>query len=190
MGVMRKVILFNLMSLDGFFEGPDHNLDWHNVDEEFNEFAIEQLDATAGLMFGRRTYEMMASFWPSEEAIQTDPQVAGRMNSLQKFVFSKTLSQATWNNTQLVNGEASEAVARLRQQPGRDLFLFGSANLAATLTPLRLIDEYRVMINPMILGQGTALFQGSQGRVDLKLNQVRTFRNGNVLLYYQPAQVG
>lgn len=183
---MRKVILFNMMTLDGFFEGPDHDISWHNVDDEFNEFAIQQLNSAGGLIFGRVTYEMMASYWPTSQAIGDDPEVADKMNSIPKIVFSRSLQQADWNNTRLVNGDAAEELAKLKQETGKDLFIFGSADLAAALTRQRLIDEYRIMVAPVVIGRGTPLFKDINGSLKLKLLQSRTFHNGNVLLYYQP----
>ena len=183
---MRKVILFNLITLDGFFAGPNGEIDWHHVDEEFNEFAAEQLDSTDGLMFGRVTYQLMASYWPTEAALTDDPIITGKMNAMPKIVFSRTLAKAEWNNTRLVKENIAEEISKLKQQPGRDLFLFGSADLAATLTQLGLIDEYRIIVNPVVLGSGKPLFKDVQHRLELKLVKTRTFRNGNVLLYYQP----
>ncbi len=183
---MRKVILFNMVTLDGFFEGPDGDLDWHNVDEEFTRFAIEQVSTADGLIFGRRTYEMMASFWPTDFAIQTEPIVANHMNTLPKIVFSRTLDKADWSHSRLVNGDAAEEVSRLKQQPGKDLFVFGSADLAASLAQHGLIDEYRIMVNPVVLGSGAPLFQDIHAPLKLKLIKTRTFGNGNVLLTYQP----
>ena len=182
---MRKVILFNLMTLDGFFAGPDGEIDWHNVDEEFNDFAIDQLSTADGLIFGRRTYELMASYWPTESAISDDPIVAEKMNSIPKIVFSRTLDQVDWNNTRLVKENAAEEVSKLKHQPGKDLFIFGSADLASTLTDLGLIDEYRIILNPVVLGSGRPLFQGVKDPLHLKLMKTRIFRNGNVLLYYE-----
>ncbi len=183
---MSKVILFNLMTLDGFFAGPGGDIGWHNVDEEFNEFAIEQLNTVGTLIFGRVTYQMMASYWPTPEAITGDPIVAGKMNELSKIVFSKTLERADWSNTRLVKGDAVQEVRQLRSQPGKDLYIFGSANLAAALMHAGLIDEYRVIVNPVILGNGQPLFPCVDHQVNLRLLNVRTFRNGNVLLYYAP----
>lgn len=184
---MRKVILFNMITLDGFFEGPNREIDWHNVDAEFNVFAIDQLKVADLLLFGRVTYEMMAGYWSTAEAINDDPDVAARMNAIAKVVFSKTLPQAAWNNTRLVKDHAAEELTKLKGQPGQDILIFGSARLASTLTAAGLIDEYRVIINPVLLGGGTPLFQGLHGRLKLKLLQSRTFASGNVLLYYQPA---
>lgn len=186
--IARKVILFNMVTLDGFMAGPGGNIDWHNVDEAFNQFAIAQLDEVGSLLFGRVTYELMASYWPTAAAIADDTEVANRMNQLSKVVFSRTLDQAAWQNTQLVKGDAVKAVSALKQQPGKDLFVFGSANLAATLIENDLIDEFRVMVNPVVLGGGTPLFQRIRQPLNLKLLNTRPFQNGNVLLYYQLAR--
>ena len=183
---MRKLFSFNLITLDGFFEGPQQDIGWHNVDEEFNEFAVEQLSTIGVILFGRVTYQGMASFWPTPFAIKSDPVVAELMNSFPKVVISRTLNKAEWNNTRLITDHVAEEVTRLKQQPGKDLAIFGSANLTATLMHLGLLDELRIMVNPVILGQGTPLFKGVTEKVDLKLINTRVFRNGNVLLYYQP----
>jgi dihydrofolate reductase len=186
---MRKVILFNLITLDGFMAGPGGDISWHNVDEEFNRFAIAQLDDVGALLFGRVTYDLMAGYWPTTGAVADDPEVANRMNQLPKVVFSRTLDKAAWQNTRLVTGDAVEAVSMLKQQPGKDLFVFGSANLAATLIQNDLIDEFRVMVNPVVLGRGTPLFQKIQQPLKLKLLKTKPFQNGNVLLYYQQERV-
>ena len=181
---MRRLILFNMMTLDGFFEGPGHNIDWHTVDEEFNQFAIEQLAEAGALVFGRVTYELMAGYWPTSGAIADDPAVAGLMNAIPKIVFSRTLEAAPWNNTRLIQGGLEAEMRRLKEEAGRDLFIFGSAELASELTRIGLIDEYRVMVSPVILASGTPLFKGTQ--LKLKLLRSRTFAIGNVLLVYAP----
>jgi len=183
---MSNIILFNLMTVDGFFEGPNREIDWHNVDDEFNDFAIEQLNSASALIFGRITYELMAAYWPSTEASTNDPVVAGKMNSIQKIVFSRTLDKAGWNNTRLVKGDPEEEFRKLKQIYDKDIFIFGSADLASTLMNRNLIDEYRIIINPIILGQGNTLFKPSREQLKLRLIKVRTFKSGNVLLYYQP----
>ena len=182
---MRKVILFNMISLDGLFCGPNGDLEWHRVDDEFNDFAIQQLDSAGGLIFGRVTYGMMAAFWPSEYALQTDPNVARRMNGMPKIVASRTLESAGWNNTRLVKTDISAEIFRLKQQDGGDLFVFGSANLAATLIRDGLIDEYRLMVNPVVLGAGRPLFEGLDRPLEFVLSWTRVFGNGNVLLVYR-----
>jgi len=183
---MRKVFLFNMTTLDGFFEGPNRDISWHNVDDEFNEFAIEQLNEVDTLLFGRVTYQGMASYWPTEFAISDDSVVAGLMNSLPKIVFSKTLDQAEWNNSRLVKENVVEEVLKLKGQPGKDIAIFGSSDLAVTLAIHGLIDEYRIIVNPVFLGHGTALLKGIKDRLNLKLLKARTFKSGNVLLYYAP----
>lgn len=181
---MRKVFLFNMITLDGFFEGPNQDISWHHVDDEFNEFAIEQLKEVDTLLFGRVTYQGMASYWPTEFAISSDPIVAELMNNLPKMVFSRTLEKAEWNNTKLVNNNAAEEVSKLKQQPGKDIAIFGSSAFAVTLAERGLIDEYRVIVNPLLLGNGTPLLKGIKDKLDLKLLKSRTFKSGNVLLYY------
>lgn len=183
---MRKVFLFMMVSLDGYFEGAGRDISWHNVDEEFNEFAIQQLDEVDMLLFGRVTYEMMASFWPTQFAIENDPIVAQKMNSIPKLVFSTTLERADWENSRLVKERVAEEVSRLKQQEGSDLAIFGSAALATSLLDLGLLDELRLMVNPVVLGSGNPLFKGIHERLNLKLLKTREFRSGNVLLYYQP----
>jgi dihydrofolate reductase len=183
---MRKLIFFMLTTLDGYFEGPNREIDWHNMDEEFNEFSIDQLNSVDTLIFGRETYELMMRYWPSKQAIENDPIVAGKMNCLEKIVFSRTLEKAEWINTRLVKENAAAEIARLKEKPGKDLIIFGSSDLAVTLIQEGLIDEYRIMVNPIILGEGKSLFKGIKDRLKLRLIKTQTFRSGNVLLYYQP----
>ena len=182
---MRRLIVFNMMTLDGFIAGPNGEINWHHVDGEFNEFAIAQLDTIGSLLFGRVTYELMAGYWPTTEAINDDAEVANRMNRLSKLVFSHTLNEATWQNTRLVKGDASTEVARLKEQPGNDLFVFGSGKLVASLMQNGLIDEFRLIINPVVLGHGQSMFGDVQQPLALKLEQSRAFGNGNMLLYYE-----
>ena len=184
---MRKVIMFNLISLDGYFEGPGKwDLEWHQVDEEFNQFAIQQLSQAGGLIFGRVTYQGMAYYWSSPATLENDPIMADKMNSINKYVFSKTLEKADWNNTQLIKGDATGELSKLKQQPERDLLLFGSAELASLFTRNGLIDEYHLMLNPVVLGRGGPLFKVNDGRLKFRLLSTRAFTNGNLLLYYQP----
>jgi dihydrofolate reductase len=184
---MRKVIMFNAISADGYFEGPNHEIDWHNVDEEFNQLALDQLDSVDTLLFGRVTYEMMAGYWPTVDATKDDPVVAEKMNSKAKVVFSKSLDKADWNNTRLVKGDIRTELMQLKAQPGKDLIIFGSSDLSVSLAEMGLIDEYRVMVNPVILGSGKPILQGIPERMVLKLLKTHTMHNGNVILYYQHA---
>ncbi len=181
---MRKVIMFNMISVDGYFEGPNADLNWHHVDEEFNDFAISQLNSADGLLFGRKTYQMMASFWPTSFANENDTIVAEKMNSLPKYVFSHTLDKAEWNNTTILKGDAATELTQLKQKTGKDLLLFGSAQLASTFIKRGLIDEYRLMVNPILLGCGELLFRNMDEKIDLHLLNSTTFHNGNVRLDY------
>jgi dihydrofolate reductase len=183
---MRQIILFNVVTLDGYFEGPNRDITWHNVDDEFNQFAIAQLNSADGLIFGRVTYGLMASYWPTESAKTDDPIVANKMNSIPKIVFSRTLEKAEWNNSRLVKLGAAAEIAKLKQQPGGDMFIFGSADLASGLINAGLIDEYRILLNPVVLGKGSPLFKDINHRLNLKLIKTKIFQNGNVLLYYRP----
>ena len=162
---------------------------WHVTDEQFGEFAIEQagknMTQVDTILFGRKTYQLMAGYWPTEMARTGDPVVAGFMNEKAKVVFSRTLRKATWENTRLVKTNAAGVVRQLKQQPGKDMMIFGSGKLAATLTQHGLIDEYQVMVNPVVLGRGRPLFQDVKGRLSFKLINTRVFRSGNVLLSYQ-----
>jgi dihydrofolate reductase len=184
---MRKLIVFNLVTLDGYFSGQGGDISWHNVDEEFNKYAIEKVNTGNTLLFGRATYELMASFWPTPEAIKNDPIVAERMNSLPKIVFSRTLDKAEWNNTRLVKGDMLSEIRKMKQESGKDMTIFGSGSIVSQLAPHGLIDEYQIMVNPVVLGKGETMFEGIQDKLALKLTRTRIFGNGNVLLHYEPA---
>lgn len=183
---MRKVIFQMMISIDGYFEGPNRELDWHNVDNEFNEYAIATLNKIDTLLFGRVTYQLMASYWPSAEASNDDPIIAAKMNSLAKVVFSGSLASVEWNNSRLVKDNFAGEVARLKNQPGKDMAIFGSSDLALSLIEAGLIDEFRIFISPVTLGSGKSLFQGMNHRLKLKLIESRQFNSGNVLLCYRP----
>lgn len=188
---MRKIYLFSLVTLDGFFEGARKwELDWHNVDEEFQKFAIDQLNATDLLLFGRVTYEGMAAYWTTPDAMKNDPVVAGKMNSIQKIVFSTSIKEASWNNTRLIKEDVAEEVSKLKAQPGKDIGILGSAKLVSGLIQQNLIDEYRIMVNPVVLGEGRPLFEGFGKKIGLRLLRTRSFKSGNILLYYAPRELG
>lgn len=174
-----------MISLDGFFEGPNHDLSWHNVDQEFNEFAINQLDASDTLVFGGRTYRMMADFWPSDEGLRDDPEVAKRMNSLPKIVFSRSLKSADWQNSELHTGNVAEVITALKRQAGKDIAVFGSSNLCLSLIEAGVLDELRIMVNPLVLGSGSRLFEGLKSQLKLELVSSANFDSGNVLLTYR-----
>jgi dihydrofolate reductase len=182
---MCKVIVWNMVTLDGYFEGPKSwEIDWHEYvwEDELERFVLDQAQEVGTLLFGRKTYEGMAGYWSTATG-----EVAEFMNSIPKVVFSNTLGAAGWSNTRLVRGGAEEEVARLKQEPGKDLFIFGSANLIGSLTKQALIDEYRIGLNPLVLGGGTPMFKPSKERMRLKLLEARPMQSGVVLLRYARA---
>ena len=185
---MRKIIMFNVVTLDGFFEGANGDISWHHVDAEFNQFASDQLDTMDTLLFGRVTYQGMASYWPTPAAIADDPVIADKMNTLPKVVFSRTLEKVEWANSRLVKDNIADEVAKLKQQSGKDMVIFGSGGLVSTLTQLGVIDEFRLMVNPVVLGSGRSLFSGLQAKVQLTHLRTRVFNSGNVLLSYEPVR--
>ena len=181
---MRRLITWNMVSLDGFFEGAKSwELDWHEYvwGEELEQLSIEQLKSADMLLFGRVTYQGMSSYWPSATG-----EVADLMNNIPKVVFSRTLDKAEWNNTRLVKADAQNEVAQLKQQPGKDLFIFGSANLSSTLIQHGLIDEYRLGLTPVVLGAGNPLFKPSPHRQRMNLLEARSLNSGCVILRYEP----
>lgn len=183
---MRKLFSFMVVTLDGYHEGPNREFDWPNVDDEFNDFAVSQLNDIDTLLFGRVTYQGMASYWPTPRASADDPAVAGIMNSIPKMVFSTTLQDAEWNNSTLITTDAAQAISELKRRPGKDLAILGSQTLTVSLLDQGVVDELRVMVNPILLGAGRSLFTGLKGRVQLKLTRLTTFSSGNVLLHYHP----
>jgi dihydrofolate reductase len=185
---MKKLTVFNLVTLDGYFAGQGGDISWHNVDEEFQEVAKEASNSGNTLLFGRVTYELMAGYWPTAEAIKDDPIVARGMNSATKIVFSRTLNKVDWNNTRLVKTDMLSEIRKLKQESGKDLTVLGSGSIVSQLAQERLIDEYQILLNPVVIGSGKTMFEGVKDRFSLKLTKTRVFGNGNVLLNYALAR--
>lgn len=181
---MSKLYVSNLVTADGYFEGGPWEIDWHNVDAEFFAQAEDMWKTLGTILFGRKTYEGMAKHWTSEAAVKGDAEVAARMTATPKMVVSRTLKQVEWDHTRLVS-DISE-VAKLKAQSDKDVVIFGSSDLSASLLDAGLIDEIRQIVNPVLLGRGKPMFQGLEHRAKLKLLRTRTFGNGNVMLVYQP----
>jgi dihydrofolate reductase len=177
----------SLTTLDGYYEGPNQEFDFWVVDEEFDRFAVEQLDEVDTLLFGRVTYEGMAAYWPTPQGEQDDPRVAARMNGLSKIVVSRTLRKAEWANTRLIKDDVAGELKKLKQQPGKDIAILGSSDLTVGLLQMGLIDEVRIMVNPVVLGSGKSVFRTADERIGRALLKSRPFNSGNVLLDYQPA---
>jgi dihydrofolate reductase len=156
------------------------------MDPEFQAFVEENAKGGGMLLFGRITYEMMAGYWPTPMAMKIDPVVAERMNHIPKVVFSRTLKAATWDNTTLVNGEIAAEVRRLKSEHGEDITILGSGSIVSQLARAGLIDEYQLVVNPVVLGEGRTMFEDLGRTLPLSLTRTRTFGNGSVFLCYEP----
>jgi dihydrofolate reductase len=178
---MRKIVMWNMITLDGFFSDPGGDLGWFVFDDELGKYIDDTQDEADTILFGRKTYQMMADYWPSTEGT-----IAQFMNSVEKIVVSKTLDRADWNNASLVKDKVPEEMAKLKHLKGKDIRLIGSADLASTLIEHDLIDEYRLAINPVVLGSGIPLFKQSVRKLDLKLLQSQTLKSGVAILHYAP----
>ncbi len=188
---MGRLTVFNQISLDGYFVDAHGNMSWaHNAtaDKEWDAFVEANASGGGVLVFGRVTYELMASYWPTPLARQNSPLVAERMNSGPKLVFSRTLDEASWHNTRLVRDGMAAEIRKLKSTPGEGMAIMGSGTIVAQLTRERLIDEYQVVVVPLVLGRGRTMFDGVKERVGLKLTNTRAFGNGNVVLSYEPLE--
>jgi dihydrofolate reductase len=184
---MRKLIVFNHISLDGYFVDANGDMSWAKgrEDAEWNSFTAENASGGGVLVFGRITYEMMASFWPTPVAIESMPVVAKGMNSMPKVVFSRTLKEVSWNNTKLVKGDLAAEIRKMKSEPGDGMVIMGSGTIIAQLTQEGLIDEYQVAVVPIILGKGRTMFEAVKEKLSLKRTKTRSFGNGNVFLCYE-----
>ena len=182
---MAKLIVFNQVSMDGYFTDAHNDMSWaHKSDPEWDAFTAENAKGGGVLLFGRVTYEMMLSFWPTPTARQLAPVVADAMNKLPKIVFSRSLKEATWSNTTLVKEDPVDAVRAMKKRSERNLVLMGSGSIVSQLARADLIDQYEIVVNPVILGSGRTMFEGVDRRMPLKLTGIRRFTNGNVVLWY------
>ncbi|MFG2788713.1 dihydrofolate reductase family protein [Streptomyces sp. NPDC048419] len=189
---MSKIVLMMNISLDGFVEGPDHDISWHSVDEEIHQHFNDVIRRYGALLSGRRTYELMAGYWPTADA---DPNIsavgaafAGIWRTIPKVVYSRTLERADWNAT-VVRSVVPEEVRALKERSYGDLGL-GGAGIAAEFLRLGLVDEYRIYVHPVLVGHGTRLFPEADIDASLRLAESRTFGNGVEYLHYVPNTVG
>lgn len=188
---MRRLSVFNNVSLDGYFVDGNGEMRWAHAGSDhpaWQRFVSGNAKGGAVLVFGRVTYDLMASYWPTPMAAQQNPVVAERMNALSKVVFSKSMGKAAWANTKVVKRSIAAAVRKLKSQPGDDMVILGSGSIVAQLTDAGLIDEYQLAIIPVVLGKGRTLFEGVRKPVRLALKKTRAFSNGNVVLWYEPAK--
>ena len=186
---MSRLVVFNHVTLDGYFTDKNGDMSWAHVDDNDTEWkTFVEGNARGGgvLLFGRITYALMASYWPTPNAIQNYPIVAKQMNDLPKVVFSRTLDKVSWNNTKLVKSDMVAEIRKMKKEPGKDMVIFGSGNIVSQLAQEGLIDEYQIVVNPIVLGKGRTMFEGIKKKLTLKLTKTRTFGDGNILLCYEP----
>jgi len=175
------------VTLDGYIADTKGDMSWaHKQDAEWNAFAQENARGGGELLFGRITYELMASYWPTPLAVKNDPLVAERMNQLPKVVFSRTLDRVSWNNTKLVKSDVAAEIRKMQKDSGKDMVILGSGSLVSQLAQEGLVDEYQIVVHPVVLGKGRTMFEGVRKKLPLKLTKTRTFGNGNVFLCYEP----
>jgi len=188
-GHVRRLIVFNNVSLDGYFVDGNGSMRWaHRVepDAEWNAFVAGNASGGGVLLFGRITYELMASYWPTTVALKNDPIVAEGMNNLQKVVFSRTLDKVSWKNTTLMRGDLVTDVRKMKAEPGEGMAILGSGTIVSQLAQAGLIDEYQMALIPVVLGKGRTMFDGINEKLPLKLVKTRAFANGIVMLWYEP----
>jgi dihydrofolate reductase len=194
---MRRIVMFNQVTADGYFAGPDGNLDWVVPDKEFDETVAAGLPATGTILFGRRTYELFEAFWPhavDEAATAPDPHGGERspelraigtfINEATKLVFSRTLKSLTWRNSHIVHELDPRKIEAMKGQPGADMMIFGSGSIVSQLTEYGLIDEYQFFVCPVLLGSGRPLFNDVSRSSRLDLLEAKRYPSGNVMLRY------
>jgi len=182
---MRKIFLFMMVTLDGYFEGEDRDISWHNAgNKEFEDFAHEQNNSMDTILFGKRTYDLMASFWPTAEGRGADKATADWMDAARKVVVSSEPFVSTWQNVTVISENVADEIRKIKQEPGTDIALLGSNMLCVSLMEEGLVDEFRIMVNPVAIGKGTQLFAGLKKRMNFKLGDTRKFESGNILNTY------
>ena len=187
---MRTIRSFNFVTLNGYFEGPEKGqYAWHSHQQssEETEYAEDNLQHESILLLGRVTYDQMAGFWPTEQALQLFPEVAKGMNKAEKIVFSNTLKETGWDNTRIISGDIFEEVRKLKALPGKDMTILGSGSIVKQFAGHGLIDEFQLMIDPVVIGSGTNMFEDFKGQLNLRLTSTKTFKDGVVVLKYEPA---
>ena len=188
---MRQLTVFNNVTLDGYIADAKSDMTWayqSPTDDEWNAFVSGNAQRGGALLFGRVTYDMMASYWPTPAAMAAMPAVAEGMNRMPKYVFSRTMDKAAWHNTTVLKGDIAVVVRKLKSEPGPGIVILGSGSIVAQLTAAGLIDEYQLVVHPVALGAGKTMFAGLKEMARFKLTNARTFKNGNVVLSYQRAR--
>jgi dihydrofolate reductase len=186
---VRKLIVFNNVSLDGYFVDANGDMSWaHNTAMDPEWDAVIAGNATGGgvLVFGGITYDLMASFWPTPMAARNMPAVAEGMNRSQKVVFSRTMDKASWNNTRLVKSDPVAEIQKMKSEPGEGMCVLGSGSIVSQLAQAGLIDGFQFVVVPVVLGKGRTMFDGVKKKLSLRRTKCQAFANGNVLLHYEP----
>jgi dihydrofolate reductase len=198
---MRRIVMFNRVTPDGYFAAPDGNLDWVVPDGEVDKAGAEAIPRFDTVLFGRCTYEQFEAFWPhalDDSGKAPDPHDPGRrspemramatmLNRATKLVFSRTRKQATWANSRLLHELDPRQIEAMKKQPGKDMIIFGSGSVVSQLAQHGLIDEYQFLVSPILLGSGRPLFEAVSRSSNLRLLEARPYRSGNVMLRYAPA---
>ena len=183
---MGKLIAFNFITLNGNFKGAKGDISWHTHGEEESEYALENMKSDNILLFGRITYEMMAGYWKTSMAKENSPLLAKSMNEAEKIVFSTTLKKADWKNTKIVKTNIGEFIQKIKKTSKKDITILGSGSIVTQCAELGLIDEYQIMVDPVVRA-GAQIFKGLKCDLDLKLLRTKTFlKSGVVLLCYEP----
>lgn len=185
---MRTLGVFNQISLDGYIADAAGSMRWaHRTapDPAWDAWVAGNASGGGVLLFGRKTYDLMAAYWPTPAAVRDNPVVAEGMNAAAKVVFSRTMRRAEWRNTTLVKDDLVESVRRMKRETGPGLVILGSGSIVAQLAPAKVIDSYQVVVVPVVLGAGRTMFEGLPRPLELRLASTRSFANGNVVLTYE-----
>lgn len=184
---MGKLNVYNFITLNGFFKGKGGDLSWQKHGEEEAEYGTKAQKSEGMLIFGRITYDQMASYWPTGQAEKDNPEMAKGMNNAEKIVFSRTLKKADWQNSRIISDNIIDEMKKLKAGDGKDMTILGSGSIVAQFADAGLIDSYQIMLNPVALAEGTPIFTGITKNLDLKLTDTRKFKSGVVLLMYEKA---
>jgi dihydrofolate reductase len=183
---MPILSVFNFITLNGYYKGENDDISWHVHGDEEGKFSEEGAQSDNIILFGRKTYEMMSSFWPSAMAYESFPVVADGMNKTEKIVFSKTLKDAGWNNTKIISGDIIEKIKQLKETGEKDMTILGSGSIVTQFAEAGIIDHYQIMVDPVVIGKGTPIFSELTQKINLKFTGSKVFKSGVVLLNYVP----
>jgi dihydrofolate reductase len=184
---MGKLNSFTFISLDGYYKGAGNDISWHPHGGDAADYAAQKSQGANTLVFGRVTYEMMASFWPTPMAKESFPEVAEGMNKADKIVFSRTLKHAAWEKTRIVENDIVSEMRHLKKTSEKDMTILGSGSILTQFASHGLVDEFIIMLDPVAIGKGTPIFQNIEKQLDLKLKESQVFKSGIIVLNYIPA---